>query len=233
MAAGSKRAPLIGGALVVLLAAFAAVYLIFFRGDAEAPLELSEGTSGAIGDPVGTWSVVQGPDTVAGYRVREKLARLPAQSDAVGNTGDVTGSMRVERTADGYAIHDVAVEADLTTVRSDSDRRDERMRTMGLETDRFPTASFAAAGPVEVPASVVDGGEFAVDLAGDLTIHGTTKRVTIPLRGQVVGEQIEVVGSLTFPMAEFGITPPDIAGIVSVEDTGTMEFKLRLAKDGT
>jgi hypothetical protein len=55
-------------------------------------------------------------------------------------------------------------------------------------------------------------------------------RVTIPVEAKVVGDEIEVVGSLTFPMADLAITPPDIANIVSVEPSGTMEFKLRFAK---
>ena len=32
----------------------------------------------------------------AGYRVREQLANLPAESDAVGRTSDVTGSITLE-----------------------------------------------------------------------------------------------------------------------------------------
>jgi polyisoprenoid-binding protein YceI len=227
MVGGRKLPVWIAGGVVVALAAF--VYLLFFRGDSVAPVRLSEGSGAAIDDPVGTWEVVEGPNTFAGYRVREKLARLPAQSDAVGKTPDVTGSFQVSRAAGAFRISDVEIEADLTTVRSDSDRRDQRMREMGLETDRYPRATFAAQGPVRIGAEAIDGRETKLDLDGALTIHGVTKRVTVPIQAKVVGDEIEVVGSLTFPMADFSITPPSIANIVSVEPDGTMEFKVRFA----
>jgi len=39
---------------------------------------------------------------------------------------------------------------------------------------------------------------------------------------------IEVVGSITFPFEEFGMSPPSIGGFVSVQDNATMEFDLHL-----
>ena len=36
------------------------------------------------------------PSSVAGYRVREQLANLPAESDAVGRTDQVTGSITLD-----------------------------------------------------------------------------------------------------------------------------------------
>src|SRR5882757_5343714 len=41
----------------------------------------------AGGSMAGTWTVAA--DSVAGYRVREQLANLPAESDAVGRTSQV------------------------------------------------------------------------------------------------------------------------------------------------
>jgi hypothetical protein len=37
------------------------------------------------------------------------------------------------------------------------------------------------------------------------------------------------VGSAPIEFARFGIEPPSVAGVVTVEDQGTLEFKLRLA----
>ena len=59
----------------------------------------STGTSAAsAGDVAGTWNVAA--NSVAGYRVREQLANLPAESDAVGRTDKVTGSITVETRRD-------------------------------------------------------------------------------------------------------------------------------------
>ena len=81
-----------------------------------------------------------------------------------------------------------------------------------------------------IPAEALSGSPVTVQATGDMTIHGVTKSVTIPLQTQLTGSQIELVGSLTFPMSDFGIDPPTIAGIVDVESDATLEFQLFLAK---
>ena len=53
-----------------------------------------------------------------------------------------------------------------------------------------------------------------------------TKRVTIPLDTQVNGGLIELVGSLSFPFSDYGMTAPSLAGYVTVTDTATLEFQL-------
>ena len=88
----------------------------------------------------GEWQVAA--DSVAGYRVREQLANLPAESDAVGRTSDVTGSITVDADGDGARLTAGTLTVDTTTIASDEGRRDNRMRSEGLQTDQFPTATF-------------------------------------------------------------------------------------------
>ncbi|MGH9223635.1 MAG: YceI family protein [Acidimicrobiales bacterium] len=65
-------------------------------------------------------------------------------------------------------------------------------------------------------------------LSGDLTIHGVTRRVSVPLDVQLTGATIEVVGALTFNWDLFGIKAPNLA-YVTVESTATLEFRLLFA----
>jgi polyisoprenoid-binding protein YceI len=176
----------------------------------------------------GTWTAAEG--SIAGYRVREKLAQLPAKSDAVGRTQDVTGSVTIAGTGDVFTATAADLTVDVTTLVSDSDRRDGQIKRRGLETDTYPTATFTLTQPVVIPAEALSGSPVTVQATGDMTIHGVTKSVTIPLQTQLTGSQIELVGSLTFPMSDFGIDPPTIAGIVDVESDATLEFQLFLAK---
>src|SRR5688572_3275865 len=66
----------------------------------EAPAASAETGSSAApaagfdGDVAGTWNVSEG--SLAGYRVRERLASLDAESDAVGRTSDVSGSITID-----------------------------------------------------------------------------------------------------------------------------------------
>ena len=84
-------------------------------------------------------------------------------------------------------------------------RRDQRIEILGLESDRFPTATFVLSAPVAVPSTAASGAQFKVSLTGALTLHGTTKTVTIPAQARLTGSEIEVVGSIAFPWGEFDL----------------------------
>ena len=176
----------------------------------------------------GRWS--PGPGSVAGYRVREKLAQLPSNDDAVGRSSVVTGELTLVQAGQGATATDAHFEADVTQLKSDQSRRDNFIRTRGLESDRFPMATFRSTAPVTVAPQALSGQVVRVDVPGDLTIHGQTRRVTIPVDAQLKGIQIELVGSLTFPFSDFGMQPPSIGGFVSVESNATLEVRLELAR---
>ncbi len=241
-----KARHVIAAAVAVSVAAIAAVYLLFFTDDSPPPLTLSTPSSttpatatpttapttgagrSAVAGLAGEWAI--GTNSTAGYRVREKLARLPAQSDAVGRTSAITGAITVASTvAEGNQItiaNGARFEVDVTKLESDESMRDNRIRTMGLESNRFPTATFVSAAPIELPASAASGQAVKAEVTGDLTIHGETRRVTIPLDAQLTGGRIEVVGSHRFPFSDFGMTPPNIGGFVTVDSNATLEFQL-------
>jgi polyisoprenoid-binding protein YceI len=241
-------------ALAIVLAAggAAAAYQLFLTGDNVAPLALDPSPSaqpaasaaaspaasaaasttasaGTATDGVaGTWNV--GAGSVAGYRVREMLGFADAESDAVGRTEDVTGSVELAQEGGGVTVTGGTITVDLTTLTSDEDRRDNRLRSMGIQTDQFPAATFVATSPVAVPAEALGGTTVDISLVGDLTLHGVTKSVTIPAQARLDGSSIEVVGSLRFPFADFEIEPPNIANFVTVHEDGTLEFKLVLTR---
>lgn len=190
---------------------------------ADASGTTTEPATGTDGDLAGTWAIVEGSQ--AGYRVREQLANLPAESDAVGRTRDVTGSITLTTNGDGVQLTDGSITVDTTTIESDEGRRDDRMRSEGLETDAFPTATFVITAPVDVPASALTGSATDVTLVGDLTLHGVTKAVEIPAQAQLVDGQIQVAGAITFPLADFEIVAPNVGGfIISIADEGALEF---------
>jgi polyisoprenoid-binding protein YceI len=211
--------------LVVLgVAALGGVYLLFFNEDSPdeftlTPVEEQEEPA-AASSLDGTWTVADGSE--AGYRVREKLANLPAQSDAVGRTPDVTGTVTIE----DATVTAADFEVDVTTLTSDEDRRDNRIRTSGLESDRFPTATFTLTAPIDIGDA--DAATATVDAVGNLTIHGVTRSVTIPIEAARNGALLELVGSITFPFSDFDMTAPSVGGFVTVEDDATLEFKILL-----
>lgn len=230
----SRRRLIMAGALVLVLAAGASVYFLFFTPSSPDRLGVSTepGSNQAplsVGDIDGIWRPPA--DSVVGYRVREKLVGLPAASDAVGRTSAVTGSVRVRRQGETITGTDANFTADVTQPKSDEPRRDNRIRTLGLQTDRFPIATFFSKEPIELPVTVLSGQLARVRVSGDLTIHGVTRPVSIPIDGRATGAAVEVAGALTFPFSEFQMDPPNIGGFVSVESDPTLEFKLVLVKE--
>jgi polyisoprenoid-binding protein YceI len=239
-------------AVVLLVLVTAGAYVAYdqvLSGDSVAPLALPSpsfdatvsgepsavasavaGSPAASSEPAGSDGEVAGPWTVttgsqAGYRVREQLASVPAGSDAVGRTSDVSGSITIESDGATTTLTGGTLTVDTTTIASDESRRDNRLRTEGLETDTFPTATFVITEPVEIPAAAAAGTATDVPLTGELTLHGVTRPVTIPVQARLVDGIIQVAGSITFPLADFEIVAPNVGGfILSIADEGALEF---------
>ena len=160
-----------------------------------------------------------------GYRVAEELVGI-GTSTAVGRTPDVTGSL----TLAGSTITDATFEADLTTLRSDSGMRDGQLGRQGLETDTYPTATFVLAEPIELEAVPADGATIETTAVGDLTLHGVTKRVELPLEARLANGVATVVGSLPVAFGDYGMTAPESMRVLSIDENGTMEFQLRFTQ---
>ena len=194
-------------AVVGALAVFGLAYFALFNDDSppELSLETTKGATEAPAPPsgelAGTWAV--GDGSIAGYRVREKLAQLPAPSDAVGRTGAITGQFVLTRDGGAYRVDEADFTVDVSKLKSDEDRRDNKIRSIGLETDKFPQATFALTSPISIPADAADGKAVTVQSEGNLTLHGVTKKVSIPLEVQRDGAQIKIVGNYQFTWPDF------------------------------
>jgi polyisoprenoid-binding protein YceI len=68
-----------------------------------------------------------------------------------------------------------------------------------------------------------------VTLLGRLTIHGVTKDVTATAHAQMVGDMIEIAGTLTISMGDYSVSPPR-APFVTVDPTAVIEFDVFLAR---
>jgi polyisoprenoid-binding protein YceI len=218
-----RRAIVVGLALVVLLIGGAFAAFALRGGDAPPPPTLSDEAAATPAPQQGgavAYEVAADDDVFVGYRVREEFAGFGVK-DAVGRTPDVSGAATVE--AD--AITEADLEADLTTLASDDGRRDNALRERGLESATFPTAEFELTEPVDLARGRTTG-------EGRLTLHGETRPIRVRIRSQRAGDAIELVGSAPIDFADFGVEPPSVAGFVTVEDQGTLEFRLRLRPAG-
>jgi polyisoprenoid-binding protein YceI len=182
-------------------------------------------SSGDISAMVGSWKPVTGSE--AGYRMREFLAGGIAKTDAVGRTNKVTGSVVVESAPTGLTLRSVSMSVDMSSLKSDQDKRDQWLKTAALETDSFPTASFTMTKPLAV-AAPKEGQVLTFQVEGELTLHGVTKKTKIDVEARRTGNILDLVGNTRVILTDFKIDPPVIPGMVSTDDTGLLEFILIL-----
>ncbi|MET0457685.1 MAG: YceI family protein, partial [Ilumatobacteraceae bacterium] len=179
----------------------------------------------------GTWNVdttigefndEDSTGTFVGFRIDEELSGI-GSTTAVGRTPDVSGSI----TIDGTTLTAATFEADMTTITTNDGRRDDKVQG-ALETGEFPTATFVLTEPVELGDAAATGAAVDVQATGDLTVHGVTTTVTLPLQAQLVDGVVVVVGSIDITFADYGVSVPSSPIVVSAEDTGILELQLFL-----
>lgn len=101
-----------------------------------------------------------------------------------------------------------------------------------LEADRYPHVW------LQVLLPPAESGQWLVarDASVDLTLHGTTRRLSVPVRIAAAGDAWRVTGTFTLRQSDFGITPFSVlGGALAVRDALELAFDLRFAgfRDGS
>ena len=169
-------------------------------------------------EPDGTWTVTQGSE--AGYRVEEVLRGEDVT--VVGRSKDVTGEVVI--TEGELTAATVTVQA--ATIETGVGPRDSFLRDT-LQTETFPTATFELGAPVALPE--LAGERVELEVVGTLTIRDVAREVTVSMQAQRSGDGVRVGGSIPVTFTDFEIEAPNL-GFVQVEDAGTIEMLLVLAR---
>ncbi len=180
-------------------------------------------------DPSGTWIV--DPDigsfqdftsSWVGYRIDEELGRGIGATTAVGRTPLVTGTVEVDN---GVAAS-AEVTADLRGLKSDRTSRDGKVLEV-LHVDQHPEAVFVMAEPVPLTTGAT---EMSATVPGTLTVNGVSVAVEATLEVTLVGDVLAVVGSLPVVLADHDVVAPSASIVISVADSGVVEFQLFLTR---
>ena len=222
------------GVVVVGVLAFVVapwIYINLIRGEAPERLTLETPVQEAVDqsavstesfEAAGEWFIADG--SVVGYRVKEIL--FGQDVTAVGRTGSVTGSI----TIDDESVVSGEFVVDMTTITSDSSRRDGQVNGRILQTTTYPQATFTLSAPIALSASALAGEPPRVEATGALTLLDTTREVTVSLDVQLVDGSVNIVGTIVIVFDEWNIPDPSTSGI-SVEPQGELEFALVLRKN--
>jgi polyisoprenoid-binding protein YceI len=222
---GSRRTWIVIAVVVVLVLVGGTVWWFFVRDTAPPPAALVDCEAEGSAEPValdGEWTVVPGDDVFAGYRIEEIFGGDTFKREIAGRSPEVTGSLTVE----GGELSATTITVDTTALATDQARRDRWLKGNALDTDEFPEATFTLVEPIALPDDPAVGEGVAVDAAGELTLHGVTQEVVIPVEACFAGDSASVAGSLRILLEDYEIEPPDVPGLAKVDPDGILEFQL-------
>jgi polyisoprenoid-binding protein YceI len=237
--------------IVIAFAAAAAAWWFFIRDDAELATNSPEitdslrATIAAGATPaLGATAAPTGPPTAAGstngglaftiipdqsqasYFADEELASIGLPSTAHGTTKEIEGTFYL--TADGFALDSSRTSAftvKLGNLKSDKDMRDNRVRQT-LNVSQYPTATFTASSVTGVDPSLPADQEHAFTLTGTLDLHGVKKEITWDVKARRDGNLMTGLATVKFRYDDFGMSPPNIGGFVSVQDDVTIQVQI-------
>ena len=195
-------------------------------GVAPAGVDAAAGIDGVwtVDTDTGRFDFESATGTFAGFRVKEQVARI-GSATAVGRTGEIDGTMTIAASQ----VTSAKFTIDMRSITTNESRRDDRVQT-ALETDRFPNAVFELTEPIELGNDAATGAPVKVDATGDLTIHGVTRSLTMPIEAKLVQGVVAVVGSTDITFADFDVKVPESQMVLSVEDHGIFELQFLLTR---
>jgi polyisoprenoid-binding protein YceI len=135
----------------------------------------------------------------------------------------ISGSVEFDGTRVENSSVSLAIPAATLTVSdpgvSEKDRQEIQATMLSdevLDVARFPRLSFTSTG-VSAVQKTADG--WHLTLTGDLTLHGVSKRITLPLQVHANNALVSANGEISLQQTDYGITPVKAAGgSVKVKD---------------
>ena len=160
---------------------------------------------------------------MARYLVKEQFARRNLPNDAVGETSEVSGSIRFH--PDGTIDPAVSsFQVQLLRLRSDEDERDEFLEEESLESLKFSVAKFVLEQAPGLPWPLPQDGQTEFQLRGEMTVHGVTSPATWDVTAQFTPQGATGQARTSFDFAKFDMEKPSAFFLLSVEDHIRLEL---------
>ncbi len=171
-------------------------------------------------DPAATYSIAS-EASEARYRAQEELANIGA-TEAVGRTNAFIGQILFDDA--GMPLACSRFDVDMRTLTSDNARRDNYLYDNTLETGSFPLATFVLTAVDGLEEGLPDGEATTLTLIGNLTLKDVTRLVAWEATVTRDGDALSGPAQTEFEMPEFGIKPPVVGPVVSLDETVALEI---------
>jgi polyisoprenoid-binding protein YceI len=218
--------------LVALAIGAAAIWLLVFGGRPTIQRAGTQ-TSGAVAScsPATTSPTelstfhIDTAKSSASYEAHFQAEGQPLPGTVTGVTGDVTGDIQLA-TQPPLTIAALHVMVDLRTLNSGAAERDSHVRTDTFETDKYPFATFAASNAQVLPGAYSTGQQVTFPLAGDLTLHGVTRRASFTATGQLANNTLTGEASASIHLQDFAMKPPQTTAVVKITVSNDILLKI-------
>jgi polyisoprenoid-binding protein YceI len=156
------------------------------------------------------------------YEVNETFLQGNRLNTAIGRTKGIAGDIAVNMAQPSKSqIGPIVINVSQFT--SDEDRRDNFIRRTGLESSKYPTATFVMKSIDGLPAQVKADDQVSFTMTGDLTVKQTTKPVTWNVTLKYDAQQLSGSATTNIKMSDFGVGPIQIP-LLSTEDNVKLVF---------
>jgi len=120
---------------------------------------------------------------------------------------------------------------DVTTLKSDKERRDGYLQRRTLETAQYPTVTLAPTAVRGMPWPLPTAGSFDFELDGDVTIKDVTRSVRWQVSATAAGGAFTGKAVTSFPFEAFNLTQPKVSVVLSVENEIRLEYDFHLVAE--
>lgn len=177
-----------------------------------------------------TYKIIPAESSLWVYVAKGGLFSALAHNHEIGVKA-FSGSVTVPESGAADGVLTLDIEAKSLTVLDKQVSEDDRtkifnsMHSAVLESAKHPRITFKSVSVSDVKAA----GENAYSLTvnGDLSLHGVTKRIAVPLSATMTPQLLSATGKYTLKQTEFGIKPYSTAGgAVKVKDDVVVNFNI-------
>jgi polyisoprenoid-binding protein YceI len=156
-----------------------------------------------------SYTIAKGGNNVAQFHAEDTYDSFD------GKTSDVSGTIVADPASPSGA--NVQININVDSLDTGVSLRNKEMRERYLETSKFGSATFKSVS-VSGPASIALNQPADINVTGDLTLHGVTKRMTIPVRVVLIADgRVHATTDFKVHLPEYGISVPHNV-LVTVND---------------
>ena len=183
-----------------------------------APEEPADSEAGDGGTVI---TVTEGSEAL--YRINEQLANRNLPNDAVGTTSDIEG--QIVFSEDGTVDAEQSkITVGVSSLRSDSDRRDRYIQRNSLESNQYPEVTIDVTEIRGLSWPLPTSGEATFEMIGDLTIRDQTRSVTWDTTATFTEGGVEGLAKTVVTFEQYEMNQPRVSIVLSVADEIRLEI---------